>query len=59
MRITVGVPTLPVMQHTHDASMSRAPRARAAVVPHVFAATSSGVALLFAILLLALLVLLL
>lgn len=47
------------MQHTHDASNQRAPRARAAVVPHVPAATSSEVALSFAILLLALLVLLL
>lgn len=48
-----------LMQHTHDASNQRAPRARAAVVPHVPAATSSEVALSFAILLLALLVLLL
>lgn len=44
------------MQHTHDASNQRATRARAAVVP---TATSSEVALSFAILLLALLVLLL
>lgn len=44
------------MQHTHDASMDRAARARAVAVPH---ATSPEVALLFAILLLALLVLLL
>lgn len=47
------------MQHTHDASMSRAGRARAVAVPDVPAATSPEVALLFAILLLALLVLLL
>ena len=47
------------MQHAHDASNRRARRARAVAVPHVLAATSVEVALPFAILLLALLVLLL
>ncbi len=47
------------MQHSHDASTDRATRARSVAVPHVPTATSSEVALSFAILLLALLVLLL
>lgn len=48
------------MQHVHDASSQRAPRARAVAVPRMSAATSAEVALLFALsILLALLVLLL